>query len=155
MSLSEIRGYCGCTVTRRWSVSVLQCELGWLTRLSCGDVDDAVLWRSVLISKRWRYDLVGERLSLLLEFPFSCVCLDCKSLESVQYIFNVFEKRGCIYLIKNTLKTDNIFTISIFIIIMSSVSHDPSEIILIWWFTAQETWLSVLKTVAYFCVFAY
>ncbi len=25
----------------------------------------------------------------------------------------------------------------------SSVSHDPSEIILIWWFTAQETFLII------------
>lgn len=56
MSLSEIRGYCAicqhdswrcgcedCTVTQGWSVTVLQCELGWLMHLSCSDVDAAVL----------------------------------------------------------------------------------------------------------------
>jgi len=32
-------------------------------------------------------------------------------------------------------------------LLQSSVSHDPSEITLIWWSDAQETWLSISKTV--------
>ncbi len=37
-------------------------------------------------------------------------------------------------------------------LLLSSVSHDPSEIILIWWFGALETLLSMLKTVMLFNV---
>jgi len=30
-------------------------------------------------------------------------------------------------------------------LLQSSVSHDPSEIILIWWFAAQETFLIIIN----------
>ncbi len=97
---------------------------------------------------------------------------------------NVFERvsfahQGCIYLIKNPIKTvklwNNIIIIqnntflfeyilkyNLFLwykaafsasLLQSSVSHDPSEIILIYWFAAQENFLllSMLK-MNIFCV---
>ncbi len=75
--------------------------------------------------------------------------------------------QGCIYLIKNTVKLWNISTISnncflcehmlkcnLFLwckaefsasLLQFSVSHDPSEIILICWFAAQETFLIIIN----------
>jgi len=32
-------------------------------------------------------------------------------------------------------------------LLQSSVSHDPSEIILIWWFDAQETFMIIINDV--------
>ncbi len=78
-----------------------------------------------------------------------------------------YAHQGYIYLIKNTVKTVllwNIITLNSFLfecilkcnlvlcckagfsgsLLQSSASHDPSEIILICWFAAQETLLSML-----------
>ncbi len=54
-----------------------------------------------------------------------------------------FVHQGCIYLIKNTVKTiysrDDEAEFSAAITPVFLVSHDPSEIILICWFGVQET----------------
>ncbi len=95
-----------------------------------------------------------------------------KSLSSVRFFMLLkvsSAHQGCIYLIKNTVKRVklwNIITISnnyfqfeyivkcnLFLwckaeysasLLQSSVSYDPSEIILIWWFTAQDTFLIII-----------
>ncbi len=76
--------------------------------------------------------------------------------------------RGCIYLIRNTVKTVILWNIisAVFFknksktkfisyffkaefsasLLQSSVSHDHSDIILIWWFPAQETFLIIINT---------
>jgi len=43
-------------------------------------------------------------------------------------------------------------------LLQSSVAHDPSEITLIWWFAAQETFLIIINVenscaASFFCVF--
>ncbi len=68
--------------------------------------------------------------------------------------------QGCIYLIKNTVKTVICEYIMIYSncffmhsikaefsvsLLQSSVSHDPSEIILICWFADKETFLIIIS----------
>ncbi len=61
--------------------------------------------------------------------------------------------QGFIYLIGNTGKLlyyEILHLKELFSILKSSVSHDPSEIILICWFAAQETWIIIID-VDYSC----
>ncbi len=100
-----------------------------------------------------------------------------KSLGIV--MFSKRSHQSCIYLIKNTVKTDiceillqfkiTVFCCKIYLkcnlflwcaaefsasLLQSSVSHDPSEIILICWFAAQETFLIIIINVKkYRCIF--
>ncbi len=61
-------------------------------------------------------------------------------------------RQSCIYLIKNTVKMWNFIKIEndCFLcefsasLLQSSVSHDPSEIILICWFAVQRTFIIII-----------
>ena len=72
--------------------------------------------------------------------------MDTLPLKSLVYALKEVSSahQGCIYLIKNTAECSAS-------LLQSSVSHDPSEITLIWGFDAQETFMIIINVENIFC----
>jgi len=61
----------------------------------------------------------------------------------VKYYYNYF--LNVIILLNVIYSSDQSWISSIISFLQSSESHDPSEITLIWWFDAQETFLIIIN----------